>query len=64
MAVMPSNSVSHPCKTGPGGCIARWPVNRKYGASSSTHETGISTSARPLTGGCRYGRRRSIMFEE
>ncbi len=42
----------------------RWPVNMKYGASSSTHETGISTSARPPAGGCRYGESRSIMFEE
>src|SRR5262249_8355143 len=63
-AVMPSNSVSQLCSTGPGGCIARWPVNRKNGASSSTHDTGISTRARPASAGWRYGARRSIMFDE
>src|SRR5919106_3018169 len=46
-SVMPSSSVSQPCSTGPGAWIARWPVKRKYGASSSTHETGISNSRRP-----------------
>src|SRR5262245_19571837 len=33
-SVMPSNSVSQPWSTGPGGWIDRWPVNMKYGASS------------------------------
>src|SRR3989441_5898671 len=28
-SVMPSSSVSQPCSTGPGGCMARWPVNMR-----------------------------------
>ena len=52
-SVIPSNSVSQPWSTGPGGWIDRCPVNMKKGASSSTHETGISTRARPPAAGCR-----------